>query len=71
MLWKYDLEIQKVFNVLPEMNQDLQNTDFTCAAYTPKLPAPFNCELVLLGTADGAVTAVNPNPPDMMKPDKL
>ena len=25
----------------------------------------------MLGTADGAVTAVNPNPQDMMKPDKL
>jgi len=47
------------------MNQELQNTDFTCATYTPKLPAPFNCELVILGTGDGAVVAVNPNPKDM------
>ena len=71
MLWKYDFEMQRILNISPEMNQDLQNTDFTCATYTPKLPAPYNCELVLLGTADGAVAAVNPTPKDMGNINKL
>jgi len=53
------------------MNLDLQNTDFTCATYTSRLPAPHNCELVLIGTADGAVTAVNPTPKDISNIRKL
>ena len=71
MLWKYDFEMQRILNISPEMNQDLKNTDFTCATYTPRLPAPYNCELVLLGTADGALAAVNPNPKDMSNINKL
>ena len=53
------------------MNQDLQKTNFTCATFTPKLPAPYNCELVMLGTADGAIAAVNPNPKDTSNIRKL
>lgn len=60
-----------MLNTYPEMNQDLQNTDFTCATFTPKLPSPFNCELVILGSADGAVVAVNPNPKDSTNIRKL
>ena len=47
------------------MSQDLMNSDFTSATYTPKLPAPFNCELLILGTSDGAIAAVDPTPRDM------
>ena len=64
VIWKYDYEAQQTLNIEPDMNQDLQNTDFTCATFTPKLPAPFNCELIMIGTADGAIAAVNPNPSD-------
>lgn len=71
IIWKYDIENKRILNIVPEMNQDLQNSDFTCATYTPKLPAPFKCELLLLGTADGAVAAVNPNPKDMNNINKL
>jgi hypothetical protein len=71
IIWKYDYVNQRILNIQPEMNQDLQNTDFTCATYTPKLPAPHSCELVLIGTADGAVTAVNPTPKDTSNIRKL
>ena len=64
LIWKYDYEMQRILNIVPDMNMDLQNTDFTSATYTPKLPAPYNCELVILGSADGAVVAVNPTPRD-------
>jgi len=52
------------------MNQDLQNTDFTCAAFTHKL-SDQQSEYLLIGTADGAVVAVNPNPTDMHNINKL
>ena len=60
VIWKFDPSQNLVFEIEPEMNQDLKNTDFTCATYTPKLPAPHNSDLILLGTADGAMCAVNP-----------
>ena len=69
VIWKYDYEAQQTLNIEPDMNQDLQNTDFTCATFTPKLPAPFNCELIMIGTADGAIAAVNPNPSDATTSD--
>ena len=71
MIWRYDSEQQAIYNLLPEMNQDLMVTDFTCAAYTPRLTAPHNCQLVLIGTADGAVTAVNPTSKDSTNMRKL
>lgn len=46
------------------MNQDLQNTNFTCAIYTPRLPS-HKSEILILGTQDGAVAAVNPYPKDV------
>lgn len=46
------------------MNHELETTNFTCATYTPRLPAPYNCELIMLGTSDGAVVAVDPHPKD-------
>ena len=49
----------------------MQSTDFTCATFTSKLGAPHKCELVLIGTADGAVVAVNPNPKNMEHIEKL
>ena len=71
LLWKYDYEMQQILNIAPEMSQDLQNSDFTCAVYTQKLPAPYHSELVILGMADGAVAAVNPNPKDSSNVRKL
>ena len=71
IIWKYDADKQRMLCIKPEMNQDLENTDFTCATYTPKLPAPFRSELVILGTADGAVVAVNPTPKDYENSNKL
>lgn len=67
VIWKYDYEMQRTLNIEPEMNVDLQNTDFTCATFTPKLPAPYNCELIMLGTSDGAIAAINPNPQENSK----
>ena len=64
LLWRYDTDMQRILNIRPEMSQELQATNFTCASYTPKLSAPFNCEMLMLGTSDGAVVAVNPNPKD-------
>mmetsp|Transcript_15803 Transcript_15803/g.21390 ORF Transcript_15803/g.21390 Transcript_15803/m.21390 type:complete len:250 (-) Transcript_15803:1274-2023(-) len=65
LLWKYDVEGQRVLSIVPELNQELQMTDFTCATYTPRLPAPHKSELIMLGTSDGAIAAVNPNPKDL------
>ena len=71
IFWKYDIENRRILNIIPEMNQDLQNSNFTCATYTPKLAAPHKCELLLIGTSDGAVAAINPNPKDMNNINKL
>ena len=57
-------------NVSPEMNQDLQNSDFTCAAFTSTLPK-HPSGLIIVGTADGAVAAVDRTPKDMNNPGKL
>ena len=53
------------------MNEDLKNSDFTCATYTPKLPAPHKSELLILGTSDGAMAVVNPTPKDLNNINKL
>ena len=37
IIWKYDAENRRILNIIPELNQDLQNTDFTCAAYNGRL----------------------------------
>ena len=63
-IWKYDPEQQDLLTIRPEMNHELQSTNFTCATFTPRLPAPYNGEIIMLGTSDGAVVAVNPNPRD-------
>ena len=59
-IWQYDHKTQRILHIIPDMNNDLQHTDFTCATFTPKLAAPYNGEVVILGTADGCVVAMNP-----------
>ena len=49
-------------HIVPDMNNDLRHSDFTCATFTPKLAAPYNSEVVMLGTSDGCVVAMDPNP---------
>ena len=61
-VWQYDHKTQRIMQIIPDMNSDLQHTDFTSATFTPKLSAPYNSEIVMLGTADGCVVAMNPNP---------
>ena len=44
--------------LVPEISQELQESDFTCAAFVPAIDQTHPSGLIMVGTADGAVAAM-------------
>ena len=58
--WRVDPESGDLQFSEISLPDSLGGTDFVCANFTQIMPAPYNRILLILGSADGAIVAFDP-----------
>lgn len=58
--WRVDPESGDLQFSEISLPNPLIDTDFVCASFTQIMPAPYNRSLLILGSADGAIVAFDP-----------